>query len=205
VNVDLATYTAPLARIVWMLTALVLIGIGVGLVWLPSSQVIAQRQLRAVQLYQQARDNERRVAAAAQLRRAEGNIAADVRALGPARDESALMTDFLRVLDADSHRMHVEVLAIAPGAEAASAAATPSNALIGTALVFDLRGRFRDILALIGDISAHDVLVHVDAATLSIASRTTPRPLLDCDVQATLLRLTDHTREEVLHATSSLR
>jgi Tfp pilus assembly protein PilO len=189
------------ARLLWLLAAAILLGVGVGLIWLPSSQAIAQLETQAKELYERADQNEAEVRDAAHLRAAAQRIDDDVHSLSGQASASAAMARALTLLEGDARTYGIEIRSVAPAPHAPPA---PSAGLSGTPLEIDAHGSFRALLAFAADLPRHDALIEVDDVDLAAAPTRSPAPALDAKIDATIYRYHPASDPEVTHAPGTL-
>jgi Tfp pilus assembly protein PilO len=192
---------ADAARMIWIATAAVFLGVGVGVVWWPASQNIAQLKGQAQHLYEQAEENQTDVRHAAQLRAVAKRVVQDVQALSGETSSSAVMATTIKLLGAESSRFKIDVQSIVP--EPSSGSQTPmpdrslaSEALEGMPIELGLHGSFRQLLALISDLPRHDVLIDVQDVDL-LADDDSNSPLLNAKLHAIVYRYYDVAKTEV--------
>ena len=195
-------------RVVWILTAAVFFGLGLGIVWWPASQTIAAIKAQAKNLYDEANQNEATVQRAVQLRAVAKRVADDVHRLSGQGSPSALTAATLALLNRESraHGIDVRSIAPAPGSSASPApnTAQTDNALAGTAMEIDVRGRFRDLLAFISDLPRHNVLIEVSDINLADRGDRSNKPVLGATIYATVFRYQGIAEGDTLHASRAL-
>jgi Tfp pilus assembly protein PilO len=178
---------STMARILWALTFVVVAGIGVGCVWYPASQRIEALNAASHELYDEANSDELEVRRSQELRQVRERIVADVRKLSGQRSNATAMAAALHLLSDESKRFNVELRSVVPQ----PASATPAP-LIPSELTLGLRGRFRNIVAMLVDLPRHDVLIGVrDVAFASTSTLHAGVPVLDVTIHATLYRVRD--------------
>jgi Tfp pilus assembly protein PilO len=197
-------------RITWMLTAFVFFGLGIGLVWWPTSQTIDAVKTQARSLYDEANQNESDVQRAAQLREVAQRVSDDVRKLSGQGSQSAVTAATLALLYRESRVHSVDVQSISPAAVASPAAATASaaarptdNALVGSPIEIDVRGRFRDILSFISDLPRNNVLIDVNDISLADRGDRSAKPVLGATIHATIYRYQGIAEREIQHASGA--
>ena len=179
---------AAIARIVWLAVAFVVFGVGVGLVWWPTSQSIDQVRSHARELYEEANQNDAIVRRAADLRAAQKRIHDDLQQLGGERSPGAVTAAALSLLSAEGKRMNVDVRSIAPAPAAAQSAAVHES-LSGSDVAIGVRGPFKNVMNLIADLPRHNVLVEVHDAQITSSDITKKAPVLDVTINATIFRV----------------
>lgn len=188
-------------RITWMLTALVFFGLGLGLVWWPTSQTIEALKAQARSLYDEANQNESDVQRAPQLRAVARRVSDDVRKLSGQGSQSAVTAATLVLLYRESHAYDVDVRSIVP---APAASPGPSdNVLGGNPIEVEVRGRFRDILAFISDLPRHNVLIDVSDINLTDRGEHSAKPVLGATIHATMYRYLGVADRETQHASAT--
>ena len=178
-------------RIVWLLTAAVIFGIGIGLVWWPSSQAINALRAQAKSAYDEADQNDAEVRHAAELQAVERRVAEDVAHLSGRTSHSAVLAATLQLLYGEGRAFHVDVRSIVPAPAPSStpiAEASSRGTLTGTPIEIDARGRFRDLLHFVADLPRHDVLVAIDNANLAGGGDRSAEPILNARINATVYR-----------------
>jgi hypothetical protein len=183
-----------LARLTWACTAFVILGLGVGVVWWPSSQAISQVRRHAGEMYEEANHNDAIVRLAADLRAAQARVRADVNALGGTRSPGQVTAAALRLLEDEAKQRGVEIRSIVP-----SAAPITAGALVGTDVAIGARGPFRNIISFLADLPRHNVLMELRDAELISSDPTQKLPSLDATVHATIYRLTSVNTAEDTH------
>lgn len=184
-------------RIVWLASGLALLA-GYACVWQPSQRELAAIRGRAHDLYERANANEEIVRRSATLKTIEARVNADLAILGGRASASRVTASALQVLDFESKAYRVEVRALAPDASPGKTESGQAARLAGQPMTIELRGRFRDLLALMSDLPRHGVLFDVRTAELSAVGRDRepPGPLLRSTIQTTLYRVAASPLEE---------
>ncbi len=195
-------------RIVWILTAAVFFGLGLGTVWWPASQTIATIKAQAKSLYDEANQNEADVARAVQLRAIQKRVSDDVRKLSGQGSQSAVTAATLALLNRESRTHGIDVRSIVPASGStvspSPAAARPADsALAGTAIEIEVRGRFRDLLAFVSDLPRHDVLIDVSDINLVDRGDHSFKPVLGATIHATVFRYLGLAERETQHASGT--
>jgi len=180
-------------RIVWMLTGTILFGVGLGVVWWPTSETIATIKAQAKILYDEANQNEADARRASQLLAVAKRIADDVRRLSGQNSQSATTAATLALLarDAAIHRIDVRSIVPVPVTSASPAPVVSTGAaapFTGAPLEITVRGRFRDVLSFIADLPRHDVLLDVSDVDLAAIGESPSRPKLNATIHATVFR-----------------
>ncbi len=185
-------------RITWLLTAVVVAGIGIACIWWPQSEEISRHHARALELYDEANTFDAQTRRASQLRAAQSRITSDLSQLGGTRSAGAITAAFLQLLHEESTRQNVDVREVAPDTSAhaspsfvrdAAAVRTTDNVLATTDVAISLRGPFRNIVAFVSDLPRHDVLIDVRDIQLSSTQTVHRPPVLDVTLHTTMYRL----------------
>ena len=205
-NVTLKLTSPASVRIVWMLTAAIFLGPGVGLVWWPASQTITGLKAQAKSLYDEANQNEADVRHADQLRSLAESISNDVHALSGQGSESAMTAATLSLLNREAHVFAVDVLSIVPAPSSApvqASRASVDNRLQGVPIEVDVRARFRDVLAFVSDLPRHNVLIDLHDVNLADEGDRSATPVLRVKIHATIFRYRGTAEEEAQHASGT--
>ncbi|MEO9170267.1 MAG: hypothetical protein ABI282_10950 [Candidatus Baltobacteraceae bacterium] len=191
------------SRIVMLLAALI-VAAGYALAVAPLERAIADRQTHARMLYDEANANDAKVLRAQSLNRVKARVENDLRRLSGERSAGAVTARALRLLEDEGSRFHGDVRSIAPEVSSAEPQPAGQDRLTGIEWNFVVRARFRDIVAMLADISRRDVLLDVRDAELNLnAKDATEEPLLDATVHAIVYR--PNTTEEPQHVTTAAR
>jgi Tfp pilus assembly protein PilO len=159
-----------IVRATWLVTFTVFVGVGIGLVWWPSSQTIDAYRQAAGAYYEEASRNEQDVRHAAQLRTLQDRVIADLKSLAPLHSTTAATATMLQLLAAETKNYNVSVRTIVPAVAQASPApqALPSTGPFDqTNIEIDLSGRFDNILRFVSDLPRHDALLEIRDVSLS--------------------------------------
>lgn len=191
-------------RIIWLVTALALVA-GYACVWQPSQRDLTSIRARAHDLYERANSNEEVVRRSSRLKTIEARVRADLVALGGRASAARVTASALQVLDFESKAYRVDVRALTPDASAAKAEAAGPERLVGQPMTIELRGRFRDVIALLADVPRHGVLFEIRTAELAAdgRDREAAQPPLRATIQTTLYRIAASPLEENDAARSS--
>lgn len=197
-------------RITWMLTALLFFGLGMGLVWWPTSQAIDSIKAQARSLYDEANQNESDVQHAIRLRRVAKRVLDDVRKLSGQGSQSAVTAATLALLYRESRANGVDVRSIVPApavsqstTQGTGAAQPADGALVGSPIEIDVRGRFRDILAFVSDLPRQNVLVEVRDINLADRGDHSAKPVLGATIHATIYRYQGIAERKVQHGSGA--
>ncbi|HEY8296747.1 MAG TPA: hypothetical protein VIG32_01820 [Candidatus Baltobacteraceae bacterium] len=183
------------ARFVWLCA---------GLVLLAGYYPLGVRYQRAVDaageaaqgLYERASANERIIDQAVRLRHIESRVETDIARARPARAQAAGTAALLVSVAEVAARYHAHAISVAPAGDAprpASDASEPPPPLVGSDVEIRLRGRFRDLLHCIEELSHHGVLLFISDTQLALGNQAADAvgstPELEATVHATLYRL----------------
>jgi Tfp pilus assembly protein PilO len=171
-------------RLLWALTAIELFGGGIA-IESRYRHSIERSRAAAEALYRSTMHNERLIAQAAELRAAQAAAEADLQHISMERSLSAATASLLSTLEVVAAREHAEISGVDPGRT------TLEDRLLATDLTLRVRGKFRNIVSFVEDVSRQAVLLKVSNTELAIASEPehAPEPNLDATVHATLYRL----------------
>jgi hypothetical protein len=172
-------------RVLWMLVIFVA-ACGYGLVYQPAERTARESARDAQELYREAVADESVVQRAARLRVVQARLDNDIARLGGEGSSGAVTAAALRVFGDDSRRFDLDVRNIAP-VDAGAAPAT-RDPLIAMPVTLGVRGRFRNLIALLSDLPRHEVLIGVDDVAFT-AHENNLTPLLDATVHLTIYRL----------------
>jgi Tfp pilus assembly protein PilO len=196
-------------RIIWMLGAAIFLGVGLGLVWWPTSQTIAAIKSQAKNLYDEANENEADVRHAAELRSLAKRVSADVHLLSGQGSQSAVTAATLSLLNREARVFGVDVRSIVPAPASsptppAQGQSTSISSLAGAPVEIDVRGRFRNVLAFVADLPRHNVLIAVSDLSLADEGDPSIKPVLSAKLHATVYRYRGIAEEEAQHASGTL-
>jgi Tfp pilus assembly protein PilO len=196
-------------RIIWILGAAIFLGIGVGLVWWPTSQTITVLKSQAKNLYDEANQNEADVRHAAELHSLAKRVSDEVRLLSGQESQSAVTAATLSLLNREARAFGIDVRSIvpapAPSPTPPSLGQTTANsALAGSPVQIDIRGRFRDVLAFVADLPRHNVLIDVRDVSLADDGDGSVKPILNAKIHAIVFRYRGIAEEEAQHASGTL-
>jgi hypothetical protein len=167
------------ARMLWVSAAAIVLGIGVGLIWWPSSQSIAQVQVQAEQIYERANDDDAALRRASHLREAAERIAQDVNSLSGGTSASATTASAIELLNRDGRAFGVDIRSLGPSPQATPLAAA---GLTGIPLEVAARGHFRSLLTFVADLPRHDVLLDIGNVDLAGNGGRAPEPTVDAKI-----------------------
>ena len=153
-----------IVRAIWLMTFLVFVGVGIGVVWWPSSQTIDAYRQAAAMYYDEATRNEADVRHAAQLRILQNRVLTDLKLITPLHSPGAATATMLELLATESKTYGVSIRSIvpvvAPAAPAPRAAGT-SGPFDATSIEIGLRGRFDKVLQFVSDLPRHESLLEI--------------------------------------------
>lgn len=178
-------------RALWLLVAAILIA-GSLYVHNRYQTAIAYSYDRSEVLYRDTVADNRIIAQAVVLTRLKRRAQADLVRVAHETTLSASTANLLSTLHASAARFSTRITAVQPGETTVSEASQGLPALQGSPLTIRLRGRFRDTLRFVEDLSHHSTLISVLDTGMSLAhdaGTDTSQPLLDATVHATLYRL----------------
>lgn len=152
-------------------------------------------------LFEQTAANEKVIDDATRLRAAQGQVQSDLGRFGTAR-ASGQMAGLLKLLDASAKDCRVRIVRVMPQAQPPPSPLTAirgaqSEKLVGQPVDIGLRGKFRDILRLLGVLSERDVLIRIDSTKLTIENipeGPNQAPELNATIHATLYNINNHYR-----------
>lgn len=150
------------ARLVWLLTFVVFVGVGVGVVWWPSAQTIDAYRSAAALYYDEANRNEDEVRHAEELRILRKRIVDDLRTITPAGSTGAQTSELLRLLSEESKSDDVTVTSVVPGAKP-----VPSGPFVTLPLEITLSGRFASVLHVLSDLTRRELLLEMNDVNIS--------------------------------------
>jgi hypothetical protein len=185
------------ARLLWMLTALVAVG-GYYAIDSHYQQAIGRAGEATQQLYERVAANSRIIREAGRLALVQARVRADIAAVTKDQSPAATTSALLMMLATSAKRFHVQVKAVEPATPASTGAvaAAPIDGLIGTDMTIRVRGRFRNLLGFVEDLSHHGVLLAITDTQLAVTGNNdanVPAPDLDATVHATLYRIATDT------------
>jgi Tfp pilus assembly protein PilO len=188
-------------RAIWLLAVAVLVCGSVS-VQMRYQAAIRSARDRTEALYHRTLADMRLVHEAGDLREIQSRAERDLARISQDQSLSATTADLLDTLHGSARAFDSTVLALQPSP---SQAATPGNALQATPITMRVRGRFRNILRLVEDLSHHATLISVTDTEMSLAndaSANDAEPRLDATIHATLYRLTVPAMKELRVATA---
>ncbi len=196
-------------RIIWILAVAIFLGVGVGVVWWPTSQTIAALKTQAKSLYDEANQNEADVRHSSEMHSLARRVSEDVRELSGQGSQSAVTAAMLSLLNREAHAFNIDIRTIVPVSPSSPVPSTQARAisdssLAGTPIEIDLRGRFKDVLGFVSDLPRHNVLIDVNDLNLADEGDRSASPVLSAKIHATLFRYRGIAEEETLHASGTL-
>ncbi|MDE2482413.1 MAG: hypothetical protein KGN02_09515 [bacterium] len=175
-----------LARAVWLCTAVMFFGIGVGGIWVPGSARVAALRDRARSLDDAAARNDAIVRRSRALERIRSQVAADARRLAGRASSGALIAAALGTIAARARGAGVRLTSFDPDAQTSAsnsiaAGPTPYPFEIG------LRGDYRSILTFTRELTLDRVLIEVTRAELKVRdARRAGAPELDATLHVAI-------------------
>lgn len=192
--------TASIARLLWLLTCAVVLGGGVGLVWLPSAQQVAELRGEASHYYDEATQNEEAVRGASELETVRARVQDDVRSLTPSSTPGQATAILVALLARESLRYHIAIRSIVPDGSVPS----PSGPFDTTKLELTLSGTFADVVHFIADAPRRDALFEIRDVTLGCDDRRHVDPVLSVTIHTTLYRMRGSRDAGGYHVASTL-
>lgn len=185
-----STNQRMLVRLVW-LAVLVLICGGYGVIWQPNQAALTRIRERAHDLYERANRNEQIVRRSERLRAVETRVRHDLARLEGQTTSGRVTASALQLLDFESKSYAVDVRSVVPDGGAETSETIGSSRLVGRNVAFELRGRFRNLIAFLTDVPRHGVLLEIRGAQLATqeSGHDAPVPMLRASVQTTLYRV----------------
>lgn len=190
---------ASMVRITWLLTFAVFVGIGIGVIWWPSSAMISSMRLQAAHYYEEANQNEADVRHASELQAIGERVQSDLRMLMPSSSSSEVTATLLQVLARKSRRYHLSIRSVAP-----DPASTSDGPFYRTSLELTLNGRFPDVLHFVAELPRGESLIEVHDMTLADPDRRDSSPTLTVTLHALLYRLRGGVSTGEIHVASSV-
>lgn len=177
-------------RLVWLAVVAVLCA-GYGVIWLPKQAMLTRIRERAHDFYERANSNEEIVRRSQRLRAAEDRVRHDLARLEGQTTSGRVTASALQVLDVESKTYGVAVRSVIPDSGAETSEAIGTSRLVGRNVAFELRGRFRNLIAFLTDVPRHGVLLEIRGAQLASldSDRMAPEPALRATIQTTLYRV----------------
>lgn len=188
------------ARALWF-SALLTFVLGCYLIETKYQRAIAGAHGTTEALYNQTVANERTVAQASSLRRLQQRALTDLRQISVDRPLWATTAQLLVTLENSAGKYDVAVVGVEPGqAQASSPTAEPNGAaqrtstdrwLLQTDVGIRVRGRFRNVLRFIENLSHERTLIRAGDTELALARAgdRSDEPVLAATIHATLYRV----------------
>jgi Tfp pilus assembly protein PilO len=171
----------------WLIVAVLAVSGFVGAI-VPSERRLNAIEFQAHELYQLANRNETMYAGRGALERARSRVEHDMSLLGVKNSSGKAMFAALRLLHWEAVTHHAAVSSIAP------LDAAPPNNSGREDVSITIRGRYRDVVALVADLSRHDLLIEVHDAELN----GTSTPIFGADVDATIRATVYHNNQGLM-------
>lgn len=187
-NLEMRLRPGDDVRFLWLLTICVLIA-GSYYVQTRYQTAIAASHDQTDTMYRQTVADMRIVREAASLRAIRARARADLARVSHDSSLSGTTADLLSMLHSSANTYATRVLAIQPDTGSTAAA---TGSLRATILTIRVRGKFRDILAFVEDLSHHATLIKVSDTEMALAAQDehgTDGPHLEATIHATLYRL----------------
>jgi Tfp pilus assembly protein PilO len=147
----------------------------------PAQARLRQVAFQAHELYDLANRNERMLANYRALEAARARVRRDLRMLAGESGEDKATLSSLRLLQREAKTYRTSVLGLEPETSATKIAGESS-------LRITLLGSYRDVLALVADVTRHDALVEIESVRLEAAREAKG---VTASVTATLFNGTD--------------
>lgn len=174
-------------RAVWLLALCVVLG-GSFYVQTRYQTAIGGSHDRTETLYRETVANTRIVREAFSLHAIQERAQADLARVSHDTSLSGTTASLLSMLHGSAKKFDTRILQVQPGDNKGA-----SHALQATTLTIRLRGKFRDILGFVEDLSHHATLISVTDTEMALANDSesgAPEPRLDATIHATMFRLT---------------
>jgi hypothetical protein len=191
-------------RATWLL-AIAVMGLGAYFVQTYYERGIADSSDAAEFFFRRAAANEHIVQEAGTLARVQSRALGDLHRVSGERSLSLSTAALVAMLSRLSAAYHVQVMGIEPGTqERPMTAASPvlgDGDLTGSPVTIRARGRFRNLLKFIENLSHHGILLSVSDTQLALADGREDRaePEIDATIVATLYRLRMQLSKERRH------
>ncbi len=167
-------------RIAWLVVALAAV-LGFASIVLPAQRGIAAIEERAAGLADLAARNEALLARLDSLEQTRTRVRRDLERLSGKIGTGRTTVAVLHVLEDEAGRNHLTITGIAPTAEEPSAPRAQREDV-----AVSLRGRYRDVMTAIADVTRHDALVEVQSVALTRVDTRQLFPSVDATVRVAL-------------------
>lgn len=184
----------------WLVVALAA-AIGFASIVLPAQRRIAAVEEHAAGLADLAARNEALLARLDSLEQTRTRVRRDLEHLSGKIGTGRTTFAVLHVLEDEAGRNHLTITGIAPGGEEPAA----PRAQREDDVAVSLRGRYRDVMAAIADVSRHDALVEVQSVALTRVDARQLFPSVDATVRVALYPDVKDLVKEETHAQTSAR
>ncbi len=178
-----------LARLTWVACTALFVGVGIGLIWWPSTLAIDALQRHGREAYEQTRDDDAILARGSGLVAMRARVGAELARFARRRQNGLLIAGTLQDVYQIAVRHHARIVKIAPDA---SAAIQDRRAVLEASggLTIVLRGRYPDLIACIAEVARGDVILGLSRVELSLADGDDhEHPLLDATLHTTVYRV----------------
>ncbi|HTA38339.1 MAG TPA: hypothetical protein VK760_04660 [Candidatus Acidoferrales bacterium] len=182
-------------RVAWLAVALVVV-LGFAAVVLPAQRRIAAIEAHAGDLADLADRNEAVLARLESLERTRTRVRRDLARLAGKAGSGKATVAALHVLEGEAGRNHLIISGIAPANDDVAAAHREGEEDVAVSL----RGRYRDVMNAVADLSRHDALVEVRAVSLARVDIRTLFPNVDATVSVALFHTVKDLVKEEAHA-----
>ena len=167
-------------RIAWLVVALAAV-LGFASIVLPAQRRIAAIEERAAGLADLAARNEALLARLDSLEQTRTRVRRDLERLSGKIGTGRTTVAVLHVLEDEAGRNHLTITGIAPAGEEPSAPRAQREDV-----AVSLRGRYRDVMGAIADVTRHDALVEVQSVALTRVDTRQLFPSVDATVRVAL-------------------
>jgi Tfp pilus assembly protein PilO len=168
-------------RIAWLVVALLAV-LGFASIVVPAQRRIAAIEERAAALADLAARNEALLARLDSLEQTRTRVRRDLERLSGKIGTGRTTVAVLHVLEDEAGRNRLTITGIAPDGEEPSAPRAQHEEDVAVSL----RGRYRDVMAAIADVSRHDALVEVQSVALTRVDTRQLFPSVDATVRVAL-------------------
>jgi Tfp pilus assembly protein PilO len=172
---------AAQVRVAWLVVALASV-LGFAAIVLPAQRRIAAIEERAAGLADLAARNEALLARLDSLEQTRARVRRDLERLSGKIGSGRTTVAVVHVLEDEAGRSHLTITGIAPAGDEPSA----PHAQREEDVAVSLRGRYRDVMAAIADVSRHDALVEVQSVALTRVDTRQLFPSVDATVRVAL-------------------